>query len=92
MPLDGSFGKATPLCLGDPYSDPAMRGTHGESKGQKQFLTTPAKKGQTANSVGYGPLEFKTLFAEGKDPYEDPHKMYAKMRMKNREHHRTPNG
>ena len=83
MPLDGSFGKTMPLCVGDPYHDPKMSGTHGVSKGQRQFLTTPGKKGQTANAVGYGPLEFKTLFSGGKDQYEDPHKMHVKERLKN---------
>ena len=92
MPLDGSFGKTMPLCVGDPYHDPKMSGTHGVSKGQRQFLTTPGKKGQTANAVGYGPLEFKTLFSGGKDQYEDPHKMHVKERLKNVRGNRTPNG
>lgn len=91
-PIDGAFAKNTYNCIGEPYKDPSMKGTHGETKGTKQFLTAPPKKGQTANAIGYGPLEFKPLYEAGKDPYEDPHKMYARARMKNREAHRTPNG
>jgi hypothetical protein len=51
-PIDGAFAKNTYNCIGEPYKDPSMKGTHGETKGTKQFLTAPPKKGQTANAIG----------------------------------------
>ena len=49
----------------------ATASTHGRGdRGVRQFLTAPAKKGRTANTIGYGPLDFKPLFDSGKEPYE----------------------
>ena len=56
-------------CIGDPYKDPPMDPyKHGTSKGRRQFLTAPPKKGQTANAIGYGPLAYKPMYLPGKEP------------------------
>lgn len=90
--MDGSFGPAAFNCIGDPYSDPKMKGTHGMSKGRRQFLTTPGKRGQTSNAIGYGPLEFKPMFLPGKDQYQDPHKPMSAVRKAGKDKFRTING
>lgn len=94
MALDGSFGAPAFNCINDPYQDPKYM-AHGESKGKRQFLTAPAKKGQTASSIGYGPSDFKALYdgsGANREVYEDGHKKYARARLEARKKWRTPNG
>ncbi|KAH8096326.1 serine carboxypeptidase [Aureococcus anophagefferens] len=60
--MDFLFSKPQFNCIGDPYKDPPMDPyKHGTSKGRRQFLTAPPKKGQTANAIGYGPLAYKPM-------------------------------
>ena len=67
--MDFLFSKPTFNCIGDPYKDPPMDPyKHGTSKGRRQFLTAPPKKGQTANAIGYGPLAYKPMYLPGKEP------------------------
>lgn len=67
--MDFLFSKPGFNCIGDPYKDPPMDPyKHGTSKGRRQFLTAPPKKGQTANAIGYGPLAYKPMYLPGKEP------------------------
>lgn len=91
--MDAFFSKPTFNCIGDPYHDPPLDPyKHGASKGVRQFLTSPAKKGQTANAIGYGPLEYKAMYLPGKEPFQESFKYQASRRMEGRKKFIAPNG
>ncbi|KAJ8602057.1 hypothetical protein CTAYLR_002780 [Chrysophaeum taylorii] len=91
--MDYLFSKPDFNCLGDPYLDPPRNPyQHGCAKGTPQFQTAPPKKGQTANTVGYGPLNYTPSHLQGKDPYQDTYKVLAKSRQAGCRKFRTPNG
>ena len=79
--MDFLFSKPGFNCIGDPYKDPPMDPyKHGTSKGRRQFLTAPPKKGQTANAIGYGPLAYKPMYLPGKEPSATPASLKASRR------------
>ena len=91
--MDFLFSKPQFNCIGDPYKDPPMDPyKHGTSKGRRQFLTAPPKKGQTANAIGYGPLAYKPMYLPGKEPFVENHKLQARNRVAGKGKFLTPNG
>mmetsp|Transcript_4855 Transcript_4855/g.14387 ORF Transcript_4855/g.14387 Transcript_4855/m.14387 type:complete len:337 (-) Transcript_4855:59-1069(-) len=91
--MDFLFSVTSSISAGDPYRDPPLDPyKHGHSKGKRQFLTAPPKKGQTANAIGYGPLAYKAAHPPGKEPYLENYKLQAKRRMASKSRFLTSNG
>lgn len=88
---DGSMSKAKYSAIHVPHVDvkKQMSG-HGDIKGARQFQTAPPKKGQTANTVGYGACEYRSLYAN--QPYRETHKEHVRSRMEAKKKFMTSNG
>ena len=91
--MDFLFSVTSSISAGDPYRDPPLDPyKHGHSKGKRQFLTAPPKKGQTANAIGYGPLAYKAAHPRGEEPYLENYKLQAKRRVASKNRFLTSNG
>lgn len=90
--MDYLFSKPSFNCVGDPFVDPQPNPFTRSIPGLRQLHTAPPKRGQTANTIGYGPLQFVPAYLQGKDPYTDTYKVHAKARQMSSRQFRTPTG
>mmetsp|Transcript_1352 Transcript_1352/g.1820 ORF Transcript_1352/g.1820 Transcript_1352/m.1820 type:complete len:336 (+) Transcript_1352:116-1123(+) len=87
---DGCFSKPSYVSVNDPYISKRPQTVHKEQNERRNFTTSPPKFGQTASTLGPGPIDFKPAYVN--DPYIDSYKLHARERMKNKAKFRTPNG
>lgn len=84
---DGGFSDPSFVTVGDPYTQKKApeRGLGGELK---PFLTSPAKKGAIAATLGPGFRKFEGIDGQ----YLEPYKLEAKRRLDNTTKFVKPNG
>ena len=84
---DGGFSDPSFVSVGDPFKPPKdkPRGVDGQ---HKQFLTCPAKKGQTGATFGPGSRHFEPLGGT----FTEQYKIVTQRRLENTKGFRKPNG
>lgn len=85
--MDGSFSQPSYNSIGDPYVDCKENKVHS-IKGQRQFLTSCSKKGQTGADWGDGHRKFSGVAGS----YEEKYKEESRYRLENTKKNLTPNG
>jgi len=87
---DGSFSRSSFVSVDDPYIEKRPLTVHKDHQEKRNFTTNPPKKGQTASTIGPGPIDFKAAYVG--EPFVDEYKIHARHRAKNKEKFRNPAG